>query len=102
MIYMEETYQEEKASREKRLAAYAEEMQIYTLEGARKIIEELVQERHRQKLTQQEISDRTGIMPSNLARFENGNRIPTLLVLQKYASALGKHIELSICDGTVE
>ena len=59
---------------------------------------ELVEERHRQKITQQEISDITGIRPSNLARFESGARIPTLVVLQKYASALGKHMELKICD----
>lgn len=47
-------------------------------------------------MTQQEISNRTGIMPSNLVRFESGTRIPTLLVLQKYAAALGKHIEIQL------
>jgi len=49
-------------------------------------------------MTQQEISDITGIKPSNLARFENGGRVPTLIVLEKYANALGKHIEIKICD----
>ena len=62
------------------------------------IINELVEGRHRQNMTQQEISNITGIMPSNIARFESGERVPTLVVLQKYASALGKHIELKICD----
>ena len=38
----------------------------------------------------------TGMMASNIARFENGGRVPTLLVLQKYAGALGKHIELKV------
>lgn len=33
-----------------------------------------------------------------LARFEGGTRIPTLLMLEKYANALGKHIEVSIRD----
>ena len=57
-----------------------------------------MEERHRQKLTQQEVADMTGILPSNLARFESGTRIPTLVVLEKYAAALGKHIELRIND----
>lgn len=46
----------------------------------------------------QELSDITGIQPSNLARFESGGRVPTLIVLEKYANALGKHIEIKICD----
>ena len=39
-----------------------------------------------------------GVLPSNLARFESGSRIPTLVVLEKYANALGKHIDIEICD----
>lgn len=97
-MLLEESYLEEKEARERRLAVYAEEIQKYTLERSKQIIEELVAERYRQNLTQQEISNRTGIMPSNLARFESGTRIPTLLVLQKYAAALGKYIEIKICD----
>ena len=61
-------------------------------------IRQLVEERHRQKMTQQEIADITGIKPSNMARFESGGRVPTLVVLEKYANALGKHIEIKICD----
>ena len=40
----------------------------------------------------------TGVRTSNIARFEGGTRIPTLLMLEKYANALGKHIEVSIRD----
>ena len=43
-------------------------------------------------------ADITGIKPSNMARFESGGRVPTLVVLEKYANALGKHIEIKICD----
>ena len=39
-----------------------------------------------------------GVLPSNLARFESGSRIPTLVVLEKYANALGKHIDIEIRD----
>jgi DNA-binding transcriptional regulator YiaG len=91
-----EKYKAEKEARESRLLAYTEAIQKSTLESSSQIIKELVEERHNQNLTQQEISEMTGILTSNLARFESGSRIPTLLVLQKYASALGKKIELSI------
>jgi len=37
-------------------------------------------------------------LPANIARFENGSRVPTLVVLQKYASALGKRIKVELCD----
>ena len=91
-------YKAEKEAREKRLLAYSEAIQKRMQETSTGIIKELVAERHRQKLTQQELADITGILPSNLARFENGTRIPTLIVLEKYAAALGKHIELRISD----
>lgn len=61
-----------------------------TLQMSSALIEELVAERKYQKKTQQDIADITGILPANIARFENGSRVPTLVVLQKYASALGK------------
>lgn len=83
-----------KRNKKKRLVAYAEKIQEYTLEQSKMIINELVEERHRQNMTQQEIANITGIMPSNLARFESGSRVPTLVVLQKYVFALGKHIEI--------
>lgn len=93
-------YEKEKEVREKRLAAYTEAVQRNMLEKSSGVIEQLVAERHRQGKTQQDIADITGILPSNVARLESGTRVPTLVVLQKYASALGKHIELNLCDGT--
>ena len=91
-------YEAEKEAREKRLMAYTEVIQRRTQESSSQIIKELVGERHRQRLTQQEVADMTGILPSNLARFESGTRIPTLVVLEKYAAALGKRIELRLSD----
>lgn len=52
------------------------------------IIGELVDEREHQNLTQKDVADITGILPYNLARFETGTRIPTLVVLEKYRSSL--------------
>lgn len=93
-----EEYQIEKEVREKRLLAYAEEIQKNTLQMSSELIAELVSERKCQKKTQQDIADITGILPANIARFENGSRVPTLVMLQKYADALGKKIKIEICD----
>lgn len=90
--------QAEKEAREKRLLVYAEAIQKSTQEASSQIIKELVEERHCLGMTQQDIADITGILPSNIARLESGGRIPTLVVLQKYASAVGKRIELKVCD----
>ena len=93
-----EEYQTEKERREKRLLAYADRIQTNVQKESSELIQELVKERHRQKLTQQDMADITGVRTSNLARFEGGMRVPTLVMLEKYANALGKHIEIRICD----
>ena len=93
-------HEKEKEARERRLKAYNEAIQKTTLEKSSKVIERLVEERHSQGLTQQDLAELTGILPPNLARLESGTRVPTLVVLQKYASALGMHIEIKICEGT--
>lgn len=93
-----EEYMTEKERREKRLMIYTEEIQKKVLQNSEQVIQKLVEERHRQHMTQQEIADITRICPSNLARFEGGTRIPTLLVLEKYANALGKRVVIEICD----
>ena len=100
-MYMQDNIKEyltEKEARQKRIEVYAEKIQEKVLEESNEIIRCLVEERHNQKITQQELADISGIKASNLARFEKGGRIPTLLVLEKYANALGKHIEIKICD----
>lgn len=76
-----EEYRTQKKAREKRLMAYAEEIQKNTLQMSSALIAELVAERKYQKKTQQDIADITGILPANIARFENGSRVPTLVVL---------------------
>ena len=61
-------YFSEKEARERRLATYTEKIQETVLNKSAETIRSLVDERHNQKMTQQEISDITGIKPSNLAR----------------------------------
>ena len=93
-----EIYEVEKELREKRLAAYAEAIQEKVQKDSEQVIKELIEERYRQKKTQQEMADITGVRASNIARFERTGCTPTLSMLEKYANALGKHIEIRICE----
>lgn len=90
-------------TKEELVQLLAELRNIYaSAEKGELVIEELIEERRRQGLTQQDLADMTGILAPNLARLESRKRVPTLVVLQKYASALGMHIEVKLCDGTEE
>ena len=59
-------YQREKEARAKRLEAYAEAIQTITLQKSSKVIEELIEERRRQGLTQQDLADMTGILAAKI------------------------------------
>ena len=98
MDHTAEIYEAEKELREKRLAAYAEAIQKKVQRDSEQIIKELVEERYRQNKTQQEMADITGVRSSNIARFEGAKCTPTLIMLEKYANALGKHIEIRVCE----
>ena len=91
-------YEKEKENRTKRLEAYAEQIKNSTFNRTTEIVNELVEERKRQHMTQQDIANITGVQASNIARFETAKTIPTLGMLQKYAAALGKRIDLLIVD----
>lgn len=54
------------------------------------IIQKLVRERKAQKLTQQELADRLGVLRPNLSRFERGEQNPTLDFLLRVAAALSR------------
>ena len=60
--------------------------------------ENLKKARKEAGMTQQEMADITGVRASNIARFERASCMPTLIMLEKYANALGKHIEIRICE----
>ena len=53
-------YLTEKEAKEKRLEVYTEKIQEKVLSRSSETIRQLVEERHRQKMTQQEIADITG------------------------------------------
>ncbi len=63
-----------------------------------KIIAHLVAARLEQGISQAELARRIGTQRSNLSRLESGMQNPTLDMLLKIASALGKDINLSLED----
>lgn len=52
MMLLEESYREEKETRERHLAIYTEQIQKYALECSKQTIEEFIAERYRQNMTQ--------------------------------------------------
>lgn len=98
MVCRLEDYQEEKERRIRRLTAYNQAIKKSTLHMSSVIVEELVSERKKKQMTQQDIADITGVQAPNITRFESAKTVPTLVMLQKYASALGKHVELRLVD----
>ena len=64
----------------------------------KEIIQELIYERKRLGLTQQDIADKTGMKAPNVTRVESGKFTPTLEVLERYAMAVGKRVKLELVD----
>lgn len=65
---------------------------------ARSIVDELIEERKRQGLTQQDIADRTGMKAPNVTRVESCKFTPSLDVLERYAMAVGKQLRFELVD----
>ena len=73
-------------------------IEVQQKELARSIVDELIAERKRQGLTQQDIADRTGMKAPNVTRIESCKYTPTLDVLERYAMAVGKKLQLELVD----
>ena len=97
MVYLEEA-KTLKNKREEYLERYAAYIDSLTRKKVKVLIEELVEERKERGISQQEIAELTGMLTPNIARIESCKSIPTLPVLMKYASALGKGIDFNIVD----
>ena len=65
---------------------------------AKSIVCELVAERKRLGLTQQDIADRTGMKAPNVTRVESCKFTPSLDVLERYAMAVGKKLRFELID----
>ncbi|MBR5407823.1 MAG: helix-turn-helix transcriptional regulator [Lachnospiraceae bacterium] len=60
------------------------------------VIRELIAYRKKHKLTQQDISERSGIMRPNIARLESMRAEPSMDVLSRYAASMGMDIKISL------
>lgn len=65
------------------------------MEPEYQIMKAMIAARTEAGITQQQLSERTGINQSNLSRIENGNGNPSVSTLQRIASALGKRLSIS-------
>ncbi len=68
------------------------------LEPQYEVIKALIKYRIENNITQQELSDRTGISKSNISRFESGKHSPTLNMLHRIANGLKKEVKLTLID----
>lgn len=60
------------------------------------VIEQYVQCRKMQGLTQAELAKKSGIPRSNITRFESGNYNPSLELLVRIAAALGMTLQMEL------
>lgn len=60
------------------------------------IIAQIAAERKRQKITQRDLADRTGLKQSNISRLETGKSNPSLDFLAKVAAGLGKELQIRL------
>ena len=68
------------------------------LRKRQKIISQLVEARLEQGISQAELARRLGIQRSGINRLESGTQNPTLDMILKIASALGKDVSLELND----
>ena len=66
------------------------------LEPERQIIAAMINARREQGITQQELSERTGISQADISRFENGNSNPTYATLVRLAQGLNMRFEIKL------
>ncbi|MBP1554700.1 MAG: helix-turn-helix transcriptional regulator [Oscillospiraceae bacterium] len=60
-----------------------------------KVIRAMIEARMSQNLTQKELSERTGIAQTEISRLENGNRNPSIRLLQRLADGMGMVLNIT-------
>ena len=84
-----------KEYKEKALKDNPELLEEYkALEPEYELIKQIIRIRNEQKLTQQELANRTGTKQSNISRLEKGEYNPSLKFLKKLAQGLGKELHI--------
>lgn len=64
------------------------------LETEFSVIQAVIDARKSSRLTQKELSEKTGIAQSDISKLENGNSNPTINMLKRLAEGMGMTIEL--------
>jgi len=62
------------------------------------LVGEMVEARQEAGLTQAEIASRMGTTQSVIARLENARHMPTLTMVSRYASAIGRRLDIHLVD----
>ena len=60
------------------------------------LISQIIEERIKQNLTQEELALKVGTQKSNISRLENGSFNPSLDFIIKIANSLGKKVSLTL------
>ncbi|MBO5281525.1 MAG: helix-turn-helix transcriptional regulator [Lachnospiraceae bacterium] len=60
------------------------------------LAEQYVRMRKEKKMTQEQVSQRSGIPRSNIARFESGRYNPSLELMVKMAAAMGMKVQIQL------
>ena len=60
------------------------------------IISQIIEERAKQNITQEELAFRVGTQKSNISRLESGTYNPSLDFLIKVAQSLGKEMQITL------
>jgi ribosome-binding protein aMBF1 (putative translation factor) len=58
------------------------------------IIQAMINARINQNMTQEELSEKTGITQADISRIENGTRNPSLSMVKRLAKGLGMQLKL--------
>lgn len=60
------------------------------------VVSQIIEERSKQNITQEELALRVGTQKSNISRLESGTYNPSLDFITKVAQSLGKKVEITL------
>ncbi len=64
------------------------------------VIRAIIDARISQNMTQRELAEKTGIAQTEISRIENGNRNPSIRLLQRLADGMGMVLNISFSPKT--
>lgn len=73
-------------------------IEVKQQEVRKNIVEQYIECRKANKMTQADVAEALGIKRPNITRFENGAYNPTIDMLVKIAECMGKELEIRLVD----